>query len=42
MDNTIERILINADAIAAKVEAMAAEISTAYRGVDELNPRLHS
>jgi hypoxanthine phosphoribosyltransferase len=36
MDSAIERILIDADAIATKVEAMAAEISTAYRGVDEV------
>jgi len=36
MDNAIERILLDAEMIAAKVEAMAAEISTAYRDVDEL------
>ena len=36
MNDDIERILIDSDTIATKVEAMAAEISTAYRGVDEL------
>jgi hypoxanthine phosphoribosyltransferase len=36
MNQDIERILIDEASIATKVEAMAAEISTAYRGVDEL------
>ena len=36
MDNAIERVLIDEASIATKVEAMAAEISTTYRGADEL------
>ncbi len=36
MNSDIERILIDEVSIATKVEAMAAEISAAYRGVDEL------
>ena len=36
MNLDIERVLIDEASIAAKVEAMAAEISAAYRDVDEL------
>lgn len=36
MNPDIERVLIDEASIAAKVEAMAAEISAAYRNVDEL------
>ncbi len=36
MNHDIERILIDEASIATQVEAMAAEISTAYRDVDEL------
>jgi hypoxanthine phosphoribosyltransferase len=36
MDNAIERILIDADTIAAKVKHLASVISATYQGVDEL------
>jgi hypoxanthine phosphoribosyltransferase len=36
MNQDIERVLIDETSIATKVEAMAAEISAAYRGVEEL------
>jgi hypoxanthine phosphoribosyltransferase len=35
-DDAIERVLIDADTIAAKVKHMAAQISATYQGVDEL------
>jgi len=36
MNTDIERILIDTETIAAKVEEMAGQISAAYQGVDEL------
>jgi hypoxanthine phosphoribosyltransferase len=36
LDDAIERVLIDADTIAAKVKHMAAQISATYQGVDEL------
>jgi hypoxanthine phosphoribosyltransferase len=36
LDDAIERVLIDADTIAAKVKHLAAQISATYQGVDEL------
>ena len=36
MNGDIERVLIDSDAIGAKVQELAAQISAAYQGVDEL------
>jgi hypoxanthine phosphoribosyltransferase len=36
LDDAIERVLIDADTIAAKVKHMAAQISATYQGVNEL------
>jgi hypoxanthine phosphoribosyltransferase len=36
LDDAIERVLIDADTIAAKVKHLAAQISATYQGVDDL------